>query len=483
MAKVKIPLEVANGFKARNIEELKENFDIKKIVGYFLDGRLHKWLEDRYYDDELEAINKLSTTDECLADKLCEIFNVVQDTSSIVIEDISKTNERLGLIREITDDDKLIDQAERMARSQEELDKLVSSGEKNIYLLDGTFKIDLTYENVKYIGIKAVVAEIESSKKIDFSKKRIYFENIDFDEEYAKISKITNVYDNVANDLYIDESGKVKFFKWNNVSSFGNGEDQIPHISEKVIHISYASYFALAVDIKGQVYTWGAYPYKMNRTMDFPPIRKAVCVDNGFFVLDCNGKIHYRGGTNFNELFINTKTESYKPMPDTLPTIKYLYGKQRAVFAIDEEGKLYNWGLDIKIPESLSNLVKVSYAGHWDNLITLDDEGNIFASGKSISNVPATFPQCIDVCAYRDGVVAIDVDGKLCFIGEDDGKIDVDNLPQFKSVYESGRYGGKLLFVDADNYLWGLEQGKIKKIEIDNKMISVLNYVRMDING
>lgn len=33
MAKVKIPLEVANGFMARNMEELKENFDIKKGCG------------------------------------------------------------------------------------------------------------------------------------------------------------------------------------------------------------------------------------------------------------------------------------------------------------------------------------------------------------------------------------------------------------------------------------------------------------------
>lgn len=481
MAKVKIPLEVANGFKARNIEELKENFDIKKVVGHFLDGKLHKWLEDRYYDDELEAIEKLSATDECLADKLCEIFDVKQDTSTIVVEDISKTNERLDIIRKITDDDKLINQVERVARDQCELDKLVAAGEKRIYLLSGTFKIDLKYEHVKYIGIDNVIAEISSSKKINFQKKGIYFENIDFDEEYAKIAKITNAYDNVANDLYIDKSGKVKYLTWNGRSGFANGEDYIPQIEEKVIHVSYTPCFAVAVDIKGRVYTWGSYPYKMNQTMDFPPVKKAVCVDNGFFVLDYNGKIHYRGGINFSELFINSNTESYKPMPDNLPTIKYLYGKQRAVFAIDEEGKLYNWGLDIKIPESPSNLVKVSYAGHWDNLIMLNEKGNIFAYGKSISNVPAFLPQCIDVCAYRDGVVAIDVDGKLCFIGEDAGKINVDNLPRFKSVYESGRYGGKLLFVDIDNHLWGIDQNKIIKVETDNKMIDVFNYDTLEL--
>ena len=154
MAKVKIPLEMADGIKVRNIEELREHFDIKKVVGYFLDGKLHKWLEDRYYDDELEAIEKLDESNVNLAEELCNIFNVEQDTSEIVIEEISKSNERLDVIREITDDDKLINQADRIARDQDELDKLVAVGEKKIYLLKGTFTIDLNYENVKYIGDK-----------------------------------------------------------------------------------------------------------------------------------------------------------------------------------------------------------------------------------------------------------------------------------------------------------------------------------------
>ena len=78
MAKVKIPLEMSNGVMVRNIDELREHFDIKKVVGYFLHRELHKWLEDRYYDEELEAIKKLDESSVDLADVLCKIFGVVQ---------------------------------------------------------------------------------------------------------------------------------------------------------------------------------------------------------------------------------------------------------------------------------------------------------------------------------------------------------------------------------------------------------------------
>lgn len=39
MVKIKKPLEVANGVQARNLKELKENFDLEKIVGYYYDGK------------------------------------------------------------------------------------------------------------------------------------------------------------------------------------------------------------------------------------------------------------------------------------------------------------------------------------------------------------------------------------------------------------------------------------------------------------
>ena len=62
--KIKFTLEMKDGVQVRTLEDLQENFDIEKVVGYFSDGKLQTWLDERYYEDEAEAISKLSKDDE-----------------------------------------------------------------------------------------------------------------------------------------------------------------------------------------------------------------------------------------------------------------------------------------------------------------------------------------------------------------------------------------------------------------------------------
>ena len=50
--KIKFALELKDGQEARSMEELREYFDLRKIIGYLHDGRLVEWLEDRFYQDE-----------------------------------------------------------------------------------------------------------------------------------------------------------------------------------------------------------------------------------------------------------------------------------------------------------------------------------------------------------------------------------------------------------------------------------------------
>ena len=38
--KIKFPLEMRDGVQVRDIEELREYFDIEKALGYLLDGKL-----------------------------------------------------------------------------------------------------------------------------------------------------------------------------------------------------------------------------------------------------------------------------------------------------------------------------------------------------------------------------------------------------------------------------------------------------------
>jgi hypothetical protein len=44
MVKAKFPLKMANGEMARDIEALRENFDLTSVLGYYDNGRLCDWL-------------------------------------------------------------------------------------------------------------------------------------------------------------------------------------------------------------------------------------------------------------------------------------------------------------------------------------------------------------------------------------------------------------------------------------------------------
>lgn len=46
--KIRFPLEMENDIEVRNLEELKENFSLARVIGYINDGKLVAWLQDRY---------------------------------------------------------------------------------------------------------------------------------------------------------------------------------------------------------------------------------------------------------------------------------------------------------------------------------------------------------------------------------------------------------------------------------------------------
>ncbi len=75
MKKIKFPLILKDEYPARNMEELREYFDIEKIYECLCDGRLLSWLEDRQYG-EAEEIKECDELDDNLAERLCEIFRV-----------------------------------------------------------------------------------------------------------------------------------------------------------------------------------------------------------------------------------------------------------------------------------------------------------------------------------------------------------------------------------------------------------------------
>jgi len=167
MSKVKFPLEMANGVHVRTIEELKDNFDINKVVGYFLEGKLQTWLADRYYDEEAERIDELTADDTDIARKICTIFGVeYTETENVDIDKIKSDNERITKIKLFTDDEEIIKNIDSVAFTQEELAVLYDKGIEKIYLCEGFFSIPKSKSNLEYIVLGEAQVKGINSKTI-----------------------------------------------------------------------------------------------------------------------------------------------------------------------------------------------------------------------------------------------------------------------------------------------------------------------------
>lgn len=186
--KIRFPLEMDNGAEARTLDELREHFSMEKVVLYYSDGKLLKWLRNNYLDEEAEAISELDPKDPELNRKICGIFDVEYNESAKVdIEKVTANKQRLSRLKEYTSDEKFDDVIDRVAFDQNELEELLNNGAGEVYLCGSWFSIPLDRENVRYIGINQPIAEINSAEMVDFKAKNISFENLKFNKEYTEI--------------------------------------------------------------------------------------------------------------------------------------------------------------------------------------------------------------------------------------------------------------------------------------------------------
>ena len=126
---VKFPLKMTGGTMVRTIEELREHFDLTAALAYYKDGRLEKWLENGYYDEEARKVAALDTASDNIAVELCAILGVsyaVNELEQANLGDISQRHERLEQLKQYTADDAILAAVDRVAFTQEELDNLVS---------------------------------------------------------------------------------------------------------------------------------------------------------------------------------------------------------------------------------------------------------------------------------------------------------------------------------------------------------------------
>ena len=183
--KIKFPLKL-NDADCRTLSEVRENWNVKEVYVYFVDGRLLTWCKDRHYI-QADKIAELSTEDSDVRKKLCEIFDVeyVADDSDSddwrpkTPEEVEKYNR----LKNYTADEEILKKFRQVAFDRDELDDLIDDYDE-IYLCKNTFEeFPISVENRKYIGIGKVTVKIPSQKPVDFDKKNIKFLNVEFDDE------------------------------------------------------------------------------------------------------------------------------------------------------------------------------------------------------------------------------------------------------------------------------------------------------------
>ncbi len=175
--KEKFALEM-RGVEIRTIEELKKNFSFPAVLEYFRSGKLLTWLNDRYYDEEAEQVDELDKNLplEELAARLREIFEVEDP------ETAERRRARLEKLSEFTNDKEFTENIDLVAFSQEELGELLDDDVNTVYLCGESFRIPLSVENVRYIGVNSPVITIKCRGTINLSEKGIAIERCTFDE-------------------------------------------------------------------------------------------------------------------------------------------------------------------------------------------------------------------------------------------------------------------------------------------------------------
>ena len=170
---------MADEAQVRNLEELREHFDLVNVLSYYDNGRLVEWLTDRYYEDEAAQINALDSSAPDFKKCLCDILGVTYIACEADLINISDRNKRREVLKTFTADDKILAAVDSVAFSQEELADLLDAGVKTIYLCGERFKIPGSKNGLTYIGVNNPIVDAPK----DYAEKNILFQNVDLGTE------------------------------------------------------------------------------------------------------------------------------------------------------------------------------------------------------------------------------------------------------------------------------------------------------------
>ena len=182
---IRFPLKMKNGAEIRTLDELKENFDLESVLGYFTDGKLATWLADRYYDEKAAAVSAISADMPDLNAKLCEILEVEYKAEVDIanIDKIQRNNEKYKILCTITSDREILDNTDIVAMNQDDLYDILDEDTEKIYLYGEKFEIPFGRKSICYIGINNPLVIIDKNKYADdFDEAGIKFKDVTFEE-------------------------------------------------------------------------------------------------------------------------------------------------------------------------------------------------------------------------------------------------------------------------------------------------------------
>lgn len=487
---IKFPLIMDNGKEVRTINELKENFNLEKVIEYFLDGKLKIWLQHRRCVRELSELEKLECYNKQeIPLELSKIFNV-EYSDKVNILEMEERNKKLSILKNYVDDESWKEKLEYIVFTQEELEKkLALKGLVNIldnqihrqdvevYLCGEMFTVSDKFKDITYIGVNTPNVKLTANKMFEAEVNNIKFKNVKITSDIKidlkiKEYKSCNIDYNKINlkngqdikycktfiedahlSIVIDNMGDVHLF-----GIISNGIDYVPEFDAPIIDIDCDMLrLVAAVDKNGKVYQWGSLPYRCQSIpKDLPKIKQVTVGSNIIVVLDEYGKLHWWGGFDSSKIFtgeISYGEMIYKPMPKITAKIVQVTCSSKVVMALDENGKVYSWGYCgssnnkrpiHNIPKNLPFIKKIALFGYGDFAFALDENGKVHSWGRNDhdnSNIPKNLPCIVDISEFGSPPFsALDENGRVYIWGEcADWHYDrVKKLPRLKHLVGIG---------------------------------------------
>ena len=180
--KAKFSLEMSNGVKVSSLMYLKEYFSAEKVLEYYYDGRLVRWLKDRGYQKEASLIQNLDDSSPDVMVDICHILSINYGGNMKIQNPAfqKRVAEKKILLKQLTVNKSWLDAVARVAFNDDDVKKILGMGYRAIYLCGRKFHIPTEYQNIGYAGICGFIPEIviDFINREDMLEAGIHFENV-----------------------------------------------------------------------------------------------------------------------------------------------------------------------------------------------------------------------------------------------------------------------------------------------------------------